>query len=92
MDSTVIDAIVTKDEEGGAGLDPVPREPQHCLTFICEPFTELMVLNSIGMMPVPAVGEAIGLHGSEVVVTRVWTQYGRTHEGRPDIFTCVTVE
>ena len=46
-----------------------------------------------GTVPIPAVGEVVGLDYGRVVVTAVHTQYGRDETtGRPIVFTSVSVK
>ncbi|MER8042700.1 hypothetical protein [Streptomyces sp. NPDC094032] len=64
---------------------------EHTLTAYSADGTELFILSCVGTMPVPAVGEVIGLHDEWVRVVSVLTRYGRSM-GRPSIFTQIVVE
>jgi hypothetical protein len=73
--------------------DLVGQLPEHGMTFMSPDETELLSYRVEGLLPVPTVGDVIGLHWSEVVVTAVETRYGRDEvTGRPLIFTSVSVE
>ncbi|MEU9174916.1 GNAT family N-acetyltransferase [Streptomyces sp. NPDC048420] len=93
--SAVLDRVVAE-EDWAAVLHGdrllVPVEPHHVVYFISAEETELMSLSSIGMLPVPAVGEEIGVGDGMVTVVWVGTLYGRDDEGRPTVFTSVTVK
>lgn len=97
--SATFDAILARDEQdqsrglGVWGKEP-PQEPVHRISFVTpkSSLTELVELETVGMMPVPAVGEVVTLHDSEVTVTEVRTAYTRTDTGRTKIFTFVVVD
>ncbi|WP_411140265.1 hypothetical protein [Streptomyces sp. x-80] len=97
--SASFDAILARDEQDQArglgvwGKEP-PQPPLHCITFVTSnrpDLTDLVELATVGMMPVPGVGEVIALHDSEVTVAEVQTTYTRTDTGRTQIYTFVVV-
>ncbi|WP_282204564.1 hypothetical protein [Kitasatospora fiedleri] len=69
---------------------------RHGITFVAlDPAgpIELMGWYSQGPIPLPAVGDVIGLHWDRVRVVAVHTQYGRDEgTGEPVVFTSVDVE
>ncbi|MEU9349179.1 GNAT family N-acetyltransferase [Streptomyces sp. NPDC048278] len=94
--SKVLDRVVAEDDwaavlHGDRLLEP--SQPHHVVYFISAEEIELMSLSSIGMLPVPAVGEEIGVGDGMLTVVRVGTLYGRDEQsGRPTVFTSVTVD
>ncbi|MFD3585768.1 hypothetical protein [Streptomyces sp. NPDC058683] len=73
--------------------DLMGQLPEHGMTFLSPDETELVSYRVEGLLPVPASGDVIGLHWSEVVVTALQTRYGRDETtGRPLVFTSVSVE
>lgn len=92
--SEVLDKIVQEDDWESAlhgNRLQEPSVPHHVLHFISDEETELMSLSSIGMLPIPAAGEDIGVRDEIVRVVRVGTLYSRDSDGRPSVFTSVTV-
>ncbi|MEU7044958.1 hypothetical protein AB0A77_28420 [Streptomyces varsoviensis] len=79
------EATWTKPEHGAA--------PSHAMTFVTpDGGTELVCLDVPGVLPIPRPGDQIGLHDHDVVVSEVWTHYGRDEEtGRVRLFTLVRV-
>ncbi|MEV7282885.1 hypothetical protein [Streptomyces sp. NPDC093111] len=67
------------------------RLPEHALNVFSVDGTELVDLTCAGAMPVPAVGDVIGLHEAEARVVSVSTRYTRSN-GRVNVYTHVVVE
>ncbi|MEW1548301.1 hypothetical protein [Streptomyces tsukubensis] len=71
----------------------VGRTPEHSLHFKSADGSELVSYWVEGTLPIPAVGDVIGLHWSEVVVTAVQTRYGKDEDtGRAAVYTTVSVD
>ncbi|MEH0467219.1 hypothetical protein [Streptomyces acidiscabies] len=69
-----------------------PMVPHHVVHFVGVNGWELTSLSSVGMMPIPSVGDEIGVLDSMVTVVGVGTLYGRDeNDGHPTVFTNVTV-
>ena len=94
--SEVLDRLVAQDDwdfvrHGHRLLES--SVPDHRLHFVGAEGTELTTLSSVGMMPVPVVGEEIGVLDEMVTVVSIGTLYGRDEQtGAPTVFTNVIVD
>ncbi|MER8184892.1 hypothetical protein [Kitasatospora sp. NPDC094015] len=87
---SVYQEIVRQDAAIPELLGGLPAE--HSVTFTSPDETDLMRLQVQGALPLPAVGDVIELHRSEVVVTDLTTRYSRDGTtGRPLVHTAVAV-
>ncbi|MER5862840.1 hypothetical protein [Kitasatospora sp. NPDC002040] len=68
--------------------------PTHAMTFVSpiHDDRDLVAYDITGVLPVPAVGQIVTLHDTEVLTLRVATTYTSDEStGRPRIHTLVTV-